>query len=279
MSYHTETDSISCTQLKLFCQSPLEYYETFETGLMTQKKPSSQMVLGTVLHSMLLEKKSLDAIVREYPTSCLNSNGGLVGKSAKAFCEKIHPVIAMKADEIEQAQEIYRRVMNSKLGDILRCDNKFEQRVDAVVDGVKCRCKPDIHSIVDGVSFIYDLKFTEEIHPEPWSRLAKRLGYSIQDAHYSRIVEAKHGIPTTFRFWVIEVVAPYRIKPRMFDPHSRQVAFDYHAKKLAEFKACKEKKEWGDNWADTLTIGPWDLGQSDDNETVEWSEHDESTDT
>lgn len=275
-SYHSEVDSISTSQFKLFCESPAEYEATFLTKTIPPKASSRQMNNGTVVHAVLLEKRAIDDLVRAYPTTCLNRNGGLIGARADEFAQKIHPVIPMKDEEIEQIQRICDSAMKSPLGEILRSGAKFEQRLDGVVEGVRCRCKPDIHTVLEGVPIIWDLKTTERISPSDWWMTAKQMRYSIQDALYSLIAEAVYGTEvSTFRFWAIETVKLLRVQPYWYDDASRETAKKYVREKLIEFAERKAANNWSDAWDTTGVVSPWDLGQGD-GEMVEWEdEYDE----
>ena len=276
-SYHAETDSLSCSQLKVFCKSKRDYYEQFITGLMPKKQSTRGMVLGTICHAMLLERKSIDDVVRRYPESCLKSDGAINSKPARAFEEQIAPVIAVKDDVYEQAITICEAVLSTEsvngvpsLGDILRTGAQFEQRIDAEVDGVKCRCKPDIHAVLPDVVSIHDLKFVERIYPDDWWRTARMLKYWLQAAHYSRIAQAVYGKPATFRFWAVSVSYPYRVQMYQYESRSSEIANEYHADKLAEFRRCLESGNWHDSWDSNGVITPWDVGSNDDGELVQW---------
>lgn len=275
-SYHSEIDTLSCSQFKIFCDSPMEYYHQFITRKMEKRKANYAMRLGTIEHALLLEKKSIDDICRAYPTTCLNRNGGLIGAKAKAFEAKIYPLIAAKDEQIERALAIYAEVMKSELGPILALDVQFEQRITATIAGVACRCKPDIHGFPEGICVINDLKVTERIHPDDFWRTAGQLGYFIQAAFYSLIAEAKYETPSLFRFWGIENKFPYRVKRFPYDDRSMELSKDYVKNKLEEFRERKAADNWEDNWNTTGVVTPWQLGANDDGEIVEWEdEYDE----
>lgn len=269
-SYHEETDSLSCTQFKLFVHSPLEYYHTFITKKLAKKEATRFTEVGKVVHAITLEKKSLDDLVRVYPSSCMNKKDGLIGSAAAEFREKIFPVVAMKEDQIEQIEKVVAAVYSSDLGPIVNSGAKFEERLDAIVEGVACRCKIDIHSVFEDMVRIWDVKTTERIAPADWNRTAKQFGYPIQDAFYSLIAETHYGLPSVFRFWAVETVKLYRVETRWFDERSREIAKDFVRKKLKEFAARKESGNWNDGWEPTMVVGPWDFNEGNDDEVVEF---------
>lgn len=272
-AYHAEIESLSNSQFKVFVESPAEYHGIFVTKTVKPKKTTKVMSIGTVVHAMLLEKMDIADIARCYPSSCLNVNGGLIGANAEKFETLIKPIIALKDDEYERCIKICEAALMSPLGDVLRSDVKFESRLDAVVEGVKCRCKPDIHAVLDRVPIIWDLKTTERIRPDDWWSTARQMGYGIQDAFYSLVAESKYvTASSTFRFWALETVGCLRVQPYWYDDRSREIAKDFVRGKLKEFAIRKESGNWQDNWDSAGTIGPWDFNQGTDNELVEWDE-------
>jgi len=267
-SYHDETETLSCSQFKIYCESPVEYYETFVTKRMKKREATNAMKLGTIEHALCLEKKAIDDICRAYPTTCLKANGHLNPKPARAFAEKIWPLIAATDQQIEQALMIQENVMKSELGDILRLDAQFEKRVESVVNGVPVRCKPDIHSVIGESGTIWDLKCTARIRPDDWWRTASQLKYFLQDAWYTLGAQAKYDVPFQFRFWAIENKFPYRVAPYWYDDRSREIAQEYVRNKLDEFKQRQATGDWSDNWENSGSVTPWQLGANDDGEIV-----------
>lgn len=270
-SYHEESDTLSTTQFKLYCASPVEYKSTFVDRTLPPKSSTNATETGTVVHAILLEKKHIDEVVRAYPSNAFKSNGHLNPGPANEFSEKIFPLIPMKQEQIDQVERICDRALKSELGPVLKSGATFEQRLDAEIEGVKCRCKPDIHTIIDGQLFIWDLKTTERIRPDDWWRTAKMMRYAIQDAFYSLVAGQVYGTKAIFRFWAIEVIGNHRVQPYWYDDRSREIAQSYVKEKLVEFAQRKAEDNWSDNWEPSGTIGPWDLGQSDaGNELVEF---------
>ncbi len=180
----------------------------------------------------------------------------------------------MKQDVIEQAEKVCEAARKSSLGDVLNLDLQFEQRVDATIDGMKLRCKPDIHSptFKANSGLIVDLKFGQ-VKPDGFQRSAKRFKYVMQHSYYANILEARYGKSFDFWFFAIEPTFPYRVVRYIYDERSVEIARDYHRKKLAELKKCMETGDWSDKFDESLVVGPWDLGGTDeDADQVQWSE-------
>jgi hypothetical protein len=239
---------------------------------MQPKRATAPMLKGTVLHSILLENKKLDDLVLVYPTDCLNARGGLIGARAEDY-RNAHPNhVCLKYDEYDGVAGAVKAVLGRyDLCQVLEQATSKEQRFDAALDGLPCKCKPDIACDVGDYIALYDLKFSEKVDPDSWRCMQKSLALWMQDAHYSRVVAERFGKPVQFRFWNIEVEPPHRVIPRWYDTQSRERAFQTHRSKLLELAECYESNEWGDNWDPVSVLSPWDLAASDD-EMVEVSQ-------
>ena len=256
--------------LSVFCDSRLDYYHQFVTGLMPRKAPSKPMVLGTIVHAMLLERKLVTDVAILYPNECYKKDGFSINPvPARAFEDANPGKLAVKEEVMDQAELICESAMKSILGPVLSLDVEFEQRADAVVCGMPCRCKPDIHSPKLGL--VYDLK-VGQVKPNDFHRSAKRFKYWLQAAFYVDILSTLHNRPFTFRFFAIEPTFPFRVQMYEYDESSMETAHKFSQDKLRELKACQETGDWSDQWSPTVVLGPWDLGENEESDKVDWSE-------
>lgn len=264
-TYHSDYSSVSRTMLNLFRQSRLEYYLTYVARELPPKQPTAPMLKGTVLHAILLEGRTLDDLVLCYPSDCLNAKGGLIGARAEEYRESHPGCVCVKYSEYDDLAATVKSVLSrGDIGEVLEQATSKETRVDAVLDGVPCKCKPDIACDLGPSIIAYDLKFSEDVHPEAWRRTSKRLALWMQDAHYSRVLAAAFGKPVQFRFWNIEIKPPYRVLPRWYPAAAREMAFAEHRAKLLDLKACYDSGEWSDDWNSETELSPWDLKSNDD---------------
>lgn len=268
--YHLDYDSQSKTMLTLFCKSRLEYKLTYVTREMQPWVPTKPALAGTILHAVLLEDKAFEDCVLPYPAECLKCNGDLNGKVAAKFREDNPEIICLKEPECEALREVVRGVMaHVPLGQVIKAATNREERFDAVVDDVPCRCKPDILCDLGDKIVVYDLKFSELVDPGSFRRANRRLRYWLQDAHYSRCLAERFGKPVVFRFCVVEVKFPYRVCWYWLDPISRDNAFDAHKKILADLKECQLTGNWDDKWPSEVVLSPWDLDTEEASDYVE----------
>jgi hypothetical protein len=263
--YHSDQSAVSKTMLNLFCKSRLEYYHTYISREMLPKSVGKPAMVGTILHAMLLEDKAFEELVMPYPESVLSSDNKIVRSRADAFEEDNPGFIYMKEPECDAILCTVTRVLaNEQLATIVRQANHREMRFDATIEGVDCKCKPDIVCDLGDKVVIYDLKCMEQVDPDSWQRSARRFNYWMQQAHYSRILEQRTRKPVQFRFILIETKFPYRVQWKWFDPVSAETARDAHRSLLKDLAGCMESGDWSDPWDNVMVLQPWDINTDDE---------------
>ena len=278
-AYHDDLAYVSKSMLSVFADSPVKYRAMYLLGTMPRKKPTRPMKLGLILHSMLLERKTLDETCIAYPYSAYTDGETprLSTKRAEAFEAKVTPLICVRESEMPTIRTMVKAAMESPFGDLLRTHSdkaKFETRVDGELCGLKVKCKPDIHVILDDQIVVPDLKFTALFGQDEFEKTARRFSYFLQTVHYSAILEQKYGLPVKWSFWVGETVPPHRFGIRDYDPRSIEIAAEYHRDLLTRLKACYDTDVWQDTFNTTMTIAPWDVGVQKEESLVNWSDSD-----
>lgn len=261
MDYHDDYSHISKTMLNTFCDSPVEYDLTYNKRTMKRKEPTRRMELGTILHEVLLEGKFLADVACEYTANCYKSNGAVNPKPAAEFRKSIWPKIAVKPATMREIEACHAAVLQTALGDALQQATAFEERFDARIEGVDCKCKPDMMLDAGDYLLVYDLKFCDP-SPRGFGRSARMFRYWLQDAHYSAVLREHSGKPVEFRFFACEPTFPYRVQCYWYDPPQREIASGYHLRKLRELHEAISNDTWEDDWPNSLELTPWDIGES-----------------
>lgn len=268
--YHSDTSAISKSMLSVFAASPLEYYHQFITGLLPRKKPSKQMKIGTAVHAMLLEKKTIDEACVSYPYSCYVGDR-LSSAKAKSFDQKVSPLVAVREDDMRAIQKIVENAKAGEFGKLLELHSDqavFEKRIDAEIEGIPCKCRPDLLILLSDQAIICDLK-VGVVKPDDFWRNAKSFGYSLQASHYSKIVQKEYGLPVTWRFWALESTFPYRVEPYWYEDRSMEIANDAHRDLLRRLKKCYDTGNWSDNFEHEKVLNPWDVCHQGESVTPE----------
>lgn len=273
--YHDDVETVSKSQLAVFMESPREFYEMFVTGLMPRKKMSPFMKFGSICHAMLLEKRRLDETCVAYPYSCYTAgaNPRLKTKEAQAFDRQVAPLLAVRPQMLPIIESVIANAKASEFGSLLTVNSsraKFEHRLDAVIEGVACRCKPDIHIVMDDHIIVPDLKFGA-FKPDDWKRSSTRFCYWLQQAHYTAILKAVYNLPVFWKFWAFESTYPYRVGPKWYDERSVEIAAETHKNLLRELKKCRETGVWADHYSGETQLAPWDITVRGEKESQEES--------
>ena len=262
--------------LKMLRNNPRQYHASYVTG--EQAKPDLSdkrpVIIGDVVHRAMLEKHDISEIIVPYPADCLGVGGRLKPKPAKEFRElmKSEGKIAVKDDEYQRIFSICNSILSHELGTLIgRDDIIFEQPIFWTDQGtgIDCKAKPDFVYDADDSVICYDLKVSEGISPNNWGRIAKRLGYWLQDAHYSSGLSHITGKPVKFVFWVVESIWPFRVAQYEWDQISRERASGAYVNLLHELKKRRAEDNWAEDWessANYLTLDPWDVGADEDGE-------------
>ena len=273
--YHA-IDRVQTTSLKTLMNNPREYHACYVTG--ERKKPdlsnSRQVLIGDVCHQALLEGVDISQKVVPYPADCLGVGGRLKPNPSKEFRDlmKKNGKTAVSDKDYKRIFEICNSVLRHDLGSLIsRDDVVFETPVfwTDMGTGIDCKAKPDFLYESEESVTCYDLKISEGISPGNWGRIAKRLGYWLQDAHYSSGLAHTTGKPVRFVFWVVESVWPYRIAHYEWDQISRERSSEAYVRLLNELKRRTEEDNWKEDWESSsnyLTLDPWDVGVDEEGE-------------
>lgn len=267
--YHAMTSHQSCSMLKSFYRDKSLYYRQFVSG---EDPPADlsgkpQIIVGDLAHQVLLEKKDINELVSFYPEDCFKSNGTLNPKPAAAYREQMALAgkIVVKDDIFKRVVGVCNSVLGDELGDLLdRDDLTFEEPIFWTDHGtgLECKAKPDFMYVDERHVSIWDLKITESVAPESWTRIAKKLLYWLQDAHYSSGAAHLYQRPVEFTFWVVESVPPHRIVMYQFDPISRERSNECYVRTMGSLAECRAEGVWQEEWehvAQTIVLDPWDV--------------------
>lgn len=262
--YHQDYSRLSCTLLKVFKRSRLEYFHRAISGKMKDKPATEAMDLGSIIHAVLLEDKPLEEVAREYPADCYKSDGTLNGKRTAALRADNPGVVFVK--QLGSIEAVVEAVLDSPLLPIVTEADGRERVIEWDELDVPCRAKPDFYCDTGDKVVCYDLKVTPQIAPDDFHRQSRRFLYWLQDAHYSAGLAAAFGKPVEFRFWLIEPAFPYRILPRWYHARAREIASDARRELVKAVAECARTGNWSDAWEPEMNLDVWDVGEAE----TEW---------
>lgn len=263
--YHSNYDRISKTMLTHFSKSVNDYWRYYVAEQEKPPGPKRQMVIGSAVHKIVLEKtKPLEAMAI-YPNNCFKSNGAINPKPARQFEEDNQDKFVVRDRDAELIMSICNAIYKHELGSLVcHPDAVFEkpQFWTCPHSKLDCRLMCDFYLDVGDEIIAYDLKTTEDIYPVGIKRTSKTFKYWLQDAHYSAGLQEIFGKPVRFKFWFVEVAWPFRIAPYEYPPQSRETAVTAYRSLMKRLAECYANDSWKDDWTtktNFLELSPWDV--------------------
>lgn len=231
---------VNQSSLKKILDSPAHY----QAALKFRMIPTPAMEMGTALHCISLDgKKAFDNGYIQKPDGI--SLATKAGKEWKAGVgrKKVlgtggkddpwNSVIGMDASLkrlawFDPEQEDY-----IKHNEVSIYWNEF---------GVKCKARLDRVLIEEGI--VLDLKTTDSVEPELFTKKVVGLGYDFQAAYYARAAEKAYGKPFKFIFVCIERKAPYTVDLFEVTPDMMEESVYKVEKALKLYAECDKSGEW-----------------------------------
>lgn len=164
-------------------------------------EPSREMVIGTIVHSEILEGKAGDYVLKPADMS-------FVTKEGKAWRDAHKGREILTQEEHESVKRTVAAVRGNKDAMYLldRCPNR-EVGIVTEYRGVKIKARLDAYGEDEsGNPLILDFKTTSDANPETWGRKASSLCYFAQMALYkvALAMELKLESPPSFLWLVAE---------------------------------------------------------------------------
>lgn len=204
---------------------------------------TAAMDFGSLGHKLILDKGA-EVAVGEWDSWRTNA--------AKDFREA-----ARLAGKIPVLQETYERALALKEGakaEFMRLGVAYELSLgrSEVVgvwqeEGFWLRAMYDRLFMSIDTATVYDLKITENAHPDACKRQIGNMNYHLQDAHYLRGLEKIMPVlagRTRFIFLFIENAAPFSVTPIELNGEFKKLAAMQWERAFALWKQCLMTDTW-----------------------------------
>lgn len=237
--YHAHP-AISKSHLDKVAKSPAHYWEHYLSPDRVPQEPTPAMILGTALHTAVLEPQLWDQQFAVPPQAF--DRRTKVGKElAQAFEAEAEGKTVLTPDDADRirrmADAVHRHPASSFLLELpgIREASYFWPDFDT---GLECKCRPDWHSKDHRI--IVDVKTTEDASPRGFAKSVANFRYHVQAFWYQRpFPEAEQ-----FLFIAVEksppyLVAVYAATPAMVAAGGRAADRD-----LRQIAACRESGVW-----------------------------------
>lgn len=242
--YH-QCKGVSTSKLKLFIECPYKYHAMYIAMTMAFED-KQYFSFGRAGHTTLLEPHKLD---KEF--TCMSDYSGTGSAAKRALFEAqakregkeiltqaqwdAQPLLRKAID----AHPTAKRLLSNGVAEVSYFIRDAE--TDLII-----KCRPD-YMISD---LIVDLKTSDTTDPRFVGAKFRKMGYDIQDALYTDVVQAEN-----FVFVAIESKAPYVVTaPIIFDDSVKRLGYLKYRKAIRELKRCMDTDHWSMYTEKTLTI-------------------------
>ena len=194
-------DALGSTDIKTLLTNPY----LFKNGV--RKEPTDNLILGSVIHTLILEPQKLESEYIIMPELNLRTNADKAIKAELEAEAKATNKTLVKAEIFNQAEAVSKSFLNSSLSSFLRGEVKAEASFFGEIDGVKVKARPDL--ILPKEKIIIDFKTTSQVgggSADGFAKMAANFGYYIQASLYLEITEYKQ-----FYFIVLETTEPFMV--------------------------------------------------------------------
>lgn len=198
--YRAQKEYLSYSDIKIILDNPFEYLNKQD------EVKSENMLLGSVIHSLILEKDNFfnDFMIMENVD--LRTKEGKAKKQVAEVRAKNFNATLIKQSLYDKALEVVNAFKRSKAYNMFKCAGLAEASYFGEIEGKKCKCRPDFY--MEKENIILDIKTTAKggAMPDAFTKNIAKYKYYIQAALYLKLTGAKD-----FYFVAIEVEAPYMI--------------------------------------------------------------------
>ena len=243
--YHACRTHVSRGMLADLHQRPRLFEGRYITGTLPQKKPTREMQLGTAIHALALEGRSIGLVP---PDSVLAKNGA---RSTNAYYEWEETIersgcISVKADEYETicrasaalVAHLKQQGIDPEKG-IVEKPIYWER-----ADGVACRAMPDL---IVNPRLSLDVKTTSDLSDRAISSACfGDFAYWLQVVHYLEGIKETYGWDANFVFVFVETERPYGVRAYSLSADDHAWAFDKRERLIEDLKRRTETGDWSD---------------------------------
>jgi len=185
-AYHADDTHVGSSMLSDFRKSPALYQGIYVTHTIPKPPPTTAMLKGSALHTLVLEPQRWDAEYIVATDNVLSRRGKKWEVLAHLAAHEGKAVLL--APEVEAAHHMAASLLrNKRLRVLMGAKGAIIERAirwTDVASGIKCKCRPDL--LVDDPklgAWLTDLKSSNSPGPD-FPKSCANYGYDIQMAHY-----------------------------------------------------------------------------------------------
>ena len=194
-------EALGSTDIKVLLENPYLFKNK------VRKEPTDNLILGSVIHTLILEPQKLESEYIIMPELNLRTNADKAVKAELEAEAKATNKTLVKSEIFNQAEAVSKSFLKSSLSLFLKGEVKAEASFFGEIDGVKVKARPDL--ILPTEKIIIDFKTTSQVgggSADGFAKMAANFSYYIQAALYLEITNYKQ-----FYFIVLETAEPFMV--------------------------------------------------------------------
>ena len=204
---------------------------------------------GRALHTLVFEPHLFDA---EYAVFDGDARRGKAWDEFKAANEG---KCILKAGEVEEVKAQAAAVRSHPAVQPYLDGGVFESTIQwkDPQTGIPCKARPDWWHPASRT--LIDLKGTSTLHPHHFARIAARLGYHCQLAHYQKGLSVVYpGGPVSVHLLAVELRQPYDVALFSIPEDFLYAGESEVTELLRKLRECAERKEWPGRFPEAVTL-------------------------
>lgn len=271
--YHSSA-GISRSALMRFKRSPMHYWHEYESGDFVKAEPTSALILGDVVHTLVLEphlyaeRYAIQPVLPALPKVGLLRDVGRdiyeTQKAARAAMEAQNDALGhaflissagkmvISADVAAKAVAMAGAIQSNPIAVDLLQDCAMESSIyfDHQPTGIQLKARPDAWN----GSIIVDLKTSVDASFRGFQGSAFGYGYFLQAAFCHEALKSVGVEMEKFVFLVVEKTPPYATAIYVLDDDALQFGINQLDELMARFKICQDTQNFPDYGIQTLTL-------------------------
>lgn len=255
--YHADFAHDSHSSLQLFRESRERYKAVRIDRTLEMEEQTPAMAFGSLFHCLVLENAAFADAFAVCPNSDRRTKAGK--EAWEIFCASNDGKTFCTDEDLSRAKAMREGVMRNKHArQALEAPGVNEQPVywvDAKT-GLLLKCKPD--RLLES-QMVVDLKTTDDISPEGFSRSVFKWSYHKQAALYCAGLFDK-GMECPFLFIAVSKDAPHECVCHLLDERVLSFGRDDNESKLQELAECKKTGDFSGRWShdiQTVELPRW----------------------
>jgi len=247
--YHSSM-GLSRSALMEFKRSPFHYWHKYMVDSDRRVEPSTAMVMGNLVHTMVLEPHKFDSEFVMRPEMDRRTNAGK--QAFNAFTMTLAGRQSVTYEQVAEADAIQKAVMAQPMCEALLMDCKIEQSIYFTheVTGLQAKSRPDAWN----GSLVIDLKTSADASYRSFQNSAFKYGYFIQAGLANAALRSIGIAMEKFVFIVVEKDRPHAVGLYVLDEEAIAYGENQFDELMYKYAECLEKDSWPGYGLQTLTV-------------------------